>query len=382
MKEAYRDGKDSSATASVRFERDVAAGHSKYLSWQKEKKRLRAAEHRKATLPQRAAERIKLEGEWLEELEESGERVTGHKGLTYAALAAKCQEEGEREELPTLHVRTWDKTKGMKHKSQASKTAARARYRLNKWNRDNAVKDETLDWEDEQIAEWREEWPLEDEGGEEEEPLEDSEPEPLEPIEYEPSEPEDLGSLNNIEPGSAGGRPHEKLEVVIDSGASASALPMGWCEHYPTRPLRTGERTTYRTANGGIVHASGRKSIFGETTAGKNVGLTFVEMEVHRPLASVSQMVKKGNMVVFGHPKKGSYVHDKATGLEHPLEERNGIYILPVWVKPNEGYYAIEPHKSCAAATDGDLHVTAQGETASASSGGAATSFHRLARWP
>ncbi len=37
------------------------------------------------------------------------------------------------------------------------------------------------------------------------------------------------------------------------------------------------------------------------------------------------------------------------------------MYILPVWVKPNEGYYAIEPHKSCAAATDGDLHVTAQG---------------------
>ena len=130
------------------------------------------------------------------------------------------------------------------------------------------------------------------------------------------------------------------------------------------------------------MHASGRKSIFGETTAGKNVGLTFVEMEAHRPLASVSQMVKKGNMVVFGHPKKGSYVHNKATGLEHPLEERNGIYILPVWVKPNEGYYAIEPHKSCAAATDGDLHMTASGETASASSGGAAAGFHRLARWP
>ena len=72
---------------------------------------MRAAAHRKATLPQRAAERIKLEVERLEELEESGAQVTGHKGLTYAALAAKCQEEGEREELPTLHVRTWDKTK-------------------------------------------------------------------------------------------------------------------------------------------------------------------------------------------------------------------------------------------------------------------------------
>ncbi len=177
----------------------------------KRKKRLRAAEHRQATLPQRAAERIELEGQWNEQLE-SGERVTSEKGLTHAALAAKCQEEGEREELPTLHVRTWDKTKGMKHKSQASKTAARARYRLNKWNRDNAVKDETLDWEDEQIAEWRkdspqeegeEEQPLQEQGGEEEWPLEFSEPELFEPIEYEPSEPEEeeeMGLLNNIEP--------------------------------------------------------------------------------------------------------------------------------------------------------------------------------------
>jgi hypothetical protein len=181
--------------------------------------------------------------------------------------------------------------------------------------------------------------------------------------------------LNNIEPGSAGGRAHEKLEVVIDSGASACALPLGWCNHYPTRPLGTGERTTYRTANGGIVTATGRKSIYGETTAGEHVGFSFVEMDVHRPLASVSQMVKKGNMVVFGHPKKGSYVHNKATGLEHPLEERNGIYILPVWVTENKGQFALQ-------AADGDLHVTAAGETATASSGGASSSFHRLARWP
>ncbi len=79
-------------------------------------------------------------------------------------------------ETPEMHDRNRDKTEGMKHKSQASKTAARGRYRLNKWNRDNAVKDETLDWEEAQIAEWRkenpgeeEERPLEEEGGEEEE---------------------------------------------------------------------------------------------------------------------------------------------------------------------------------------------------------------------
>ncbi len=337
---------------------------NKVSVWQKEKKRLRAVAHQ-------AAKR-----------EEADEPEKASSSGLPPLQRRRVEEKLAGGETPEVHDRTREKTEGMKRKSQASKAAARARYRLNKWNRDNAVKDETLDWEEEQIAEWRkenpgeeEEWPLEEEGGEEEEPLEDSEPEPLEPIEYEPSEPGELGSLNNIEPESAGGRAHEKLEVVIDSGASACALPLGWCDHYPTRPLEAGARTTYRTANGGIVNATGRKSIFGETTAGKHVGLSFVEMNVHRPLASVSQMVKKGNMVVFGHSKKGAFVYNKATGLEHPLEERNGIYILPVWVTENKGKFA---HK----AADGDLHVTVASENTTVSPGGASSSFHRLARWP
>ena len=75
----------------------------------------------------------------------------------------RVEEELAGGETPEVHDRTREKTEGMKHKSQASKTAARARYRLNKWNRDNAVKDETLDCEEEQIAEWRKENPGEEE---------------------------------------------------------------------------------------------------------------------------------------------------------------------------------------------------------------------------
>ncbi len=152
--------------------------------------------------------------------------------------------------------------------------------------------------------------------------------------------------MNNIDHGSVGGGPHEKLEVVIDSGAPACALPQGWCDQFPTLPLRTGERTTY------------------------------VEMEVHRPLASVSQMVRRGNIVVFGDPKFGSYVKNPATELRHQLEEMNGIYLLLVWVIPS-------PDDGSAAA-DGDLHVAAAMEAsdrASASSGGA-PGFRRQARKP
>ena len=71
--------------------------------------------------------------------------------------------------------------------------------------------------------------------------------------------------------------------------------------------------------------AIGRKSICAETTTGAIVGMNFVEMDVHRPLATVAQMVRRGNIVVFGDPKLGSFVKNLATGMRHQLEEKNGI---------------------------------------------------------
>ncbi len=134
------------------------------------KTRLRAAAHRKATLPQRAAERIELEGQWHEEFE-SGKHVKGKKGLTYAALAAKCQEEGEREDLLVLKFRNWEKATWMKHKSRQSKTAARARYRASKWAMENSQTDELerasssghqAENKEEQFSELQEDWPEEE----------------------------------------------------------------------------------------------------------------------------------------------------------------------------------------------------------------------------
>ena len=97
-------------------------------------------------------------------------------------------------------------------------------------------------------------------------------------------------------------------------------------------------------------------------------------MDVHRPLASVSQMVRKGNIVVFGDPKHGSYVRNLARGLRHQLEEKNGIYLLPVCVLPSP--------KDGSAAADRDLHVAPAMETADrvSASAGDAPGFRRQAR--
>ena len=227
----------------------------------------------------------------------------------------------------------------MKNKSLQSRTAAKTRYLANKWAKENSQTDEperasssgrpAQDQED-----CAEEFftPVEDIDDEESiksiKCIEDEESseaiewieKPQENIEcLDDSEP---GSLNNIEQGASAGRIHERLDVVVDSGASANALPVGWCNHVPTFPLGTEEKAIYRTANGGIVRAIGKKSIYGETTTGATVGLNFTEMEVHRPLASVSKMVRAGNIVVFGDPKGGNYVKNIATGLRHQLVEK------------------------------------------------------------
>ena len=66
--------------------------------------------------------------------------------------------------------------------------------------------------------------------------------ESIEAIEW--IEDSELGSLNTFEQSGPSGRPQEKLEIVIDSGASACALQAGWVVHVPTIRRRAGERTT------------------------------------------------------------------------------------------------------------------------------------------
>ena len=60
--------------------------------------------------------------------------------------------------------------------------------------------------------------------------------------------------------------------------------------------------------------------------------MTFQCADVHKALGSVSQIVRKGNRVVFD--ENGSYIQNKSTGELRWLEERNGIYVLPAFVAP------------------------------------------------
>jgi hypothetical protein len=63
---------------------------------------------------------------------------------------------------------------------------------------------------------------------------------------------------------------------------------------------------------------------------GSRTSMRFTVMDVRRPIASVSRMVRSGHKVVFDDL---SYIQNKTTGEKIRIFERNGVYTLPAWLE-------------------------------------------------
>ena len=120
-----------------------------------------------------------------------------------------------------------------------------------------------------------------------------------------------------------------KLSILVDSGACTSAIPEGWYQTKPD-PLRADDRKTFRTASGQELRAGGRRKITVRLKEGKRE-LNFIEMPVHKPLCSVSQLVDRGHTVVFC--PAGSYI-EESDGTRHELKRQGGIFLLECEVEP------------------------------------------------
>ena len=57
---------------------------------------------------------------------------------------------------------------------------------------------------------------------------------------------------------------------------------------------------------------------------------------VTKPLGNVSKICKKGHQVVFDDD--GSYIVNKMTGEYMMLREKNGVYVLDVWLNNSWGF--------------------------------------------
>ena len=88
--------------------------------------------------------------------------------------------------------------------------------------------------------------------------------------------------------------------VVVDSGASASAMPETWRSHAPTTPTKESEQgECFRAANGNKIYNQGQKIVTMTTQEGTHRDMRFTICDGSKALVSVSQMCRSGNKVVF-----------------------------------------------------------------------------------
>ena len=123
----------------------------------------------------------------------------------------------------------------------------------------------------------------------------------------------------------------EEVELAVDSGASETVIPEQLVRSTTVTPSDASRRgVQYEVANGERIPNLGQKSFVGVTREGCCRGLTAQVCDVNKPLLSVAKLVASGHTVVFS--QSGSFVSD-STGKERiGLEEKNGMFLLKLWV--------------------------------------------------
>ena len=123
----------------------------------------------------------------------------------------------------------------------------------------------------------------------------------------------------------------ERIDIIVDSGASTSMLPKDVARDHPIRP---GTNRSYTTASKQEVRVEGEKELVCGFMNGTEMKTTWEVGEINRPLSSVSKMVRGGHRIWFDTEERGgSGCYSYSTGKTLRLYERDGIYVLPAWIR-------------------------------------------------
>ena len=126
----------------------------------------------------------------------------------------------------------------------------------------------------------------------------------------------------------------ERMDIVIDSGASRNVLPRDVANEHSTRP---GSSRTYVTANNQRVQVDGEKELVCGLMSGTEVQTRWEVGDVSHPLSSVSGMTKSGYRIWFDTEERGgSGCYSYATGETTKIFEKDGIYVLPAWIRESQ----------------------------------------------
>jgi hypothetical protein len=144
-----------------------------------------------------------------------------------------------------------------------------------------------------------------------------------------------------------GGDGWEKIDVTVDSGAAHSVADGSLCWPSVRLDESAGSKagSVYLGPGKERIPNRGQKSLNVRTAGSDAVRrMTFQDAPVRKPLAAVSGITDKGNVVLFD--RKGSFIAPedapevqtireliKQVKNRIELERRKGVYIMPIWVQ-------------------------------------------------
>ena len=109
----------------------------------------------------------------------------------------------------------------------------------------------------------------------------------------------------------------KRVKIGIDSCAAETVCPQGWANEFKMEPVKSGEMLNLVNASGCKIGNYGERKVALQTVDEfgweKVIGLPFQVCDVKRPLAAVSQICKKGNLVQFGEREEDCFIMNVST---------------------------------------------------------------------
>jgi hypothetical protein len=124
-----------------------------------------------------------------------------------------------------------------------------------------------------------------------------------------------------------------RAEITVDSAAEESVCPQGWAEQFGFVPVVPGCEIKLVTANGGKIQHYGKRNIIfqadkDKVDGGVKMGLGFEVTDVRKPLASVSRICEKGNIVQFGPAVGDNFIMNKKSLLKVLMKKKGNSYVI------------------------------------------------------
>ena len=123
-----------------------------------------------------------------------------------------------------------------------------------------------------------------------------------------------------------------RVRIGIDSCAAETVCPKEWASEFKMEPVKPGQKMNLVNASGGTIGHYGERKVALQTEDEfgweKVIGLPFQVADVKKPLAAVSQICKKGNIVQFGEREEDCFIKNVSTQERIWLSLVNGQYVM------------------------------------------------------